>query len=135
MNEPDPDDLVTVTSAATEFEAGAIVAVLEEAGIRAFAFGAVQATNPFNANASGVPVQVRQGDFDAAQAALTRNVQDSIDLDWDEVDVGSGELVPEFHHKPGQMPVIAKVSFAIAVALLLIVILGSLWWAWQPLHP
>ncbi len=41
MTTQNPENLVTVTSTPTEFEAHTIVAVLREAGIEAFAFGTV----------------------------------------------------------------------------------------------
>jgi len=83
-----PDDLVTLVAKPSEFEAHALVAVLREAGIEAFAFGAMRAALPFSERLTPVPVQVRQVDLERAQAALKQNVADSMDLDWDDVDVG-----------------------------------------------
>lgn len=130
-----PDDLVTLTTAANEFEAGNLVAVLREAEIEAFAFGAVQGWYPLGGQIA-VPVQVRQADLERAQAALKQNVADSVDLDWNEVDVGQVEDdVPISHphespHESPPMPVIVRLGFLLALALLAIMVIGALVMLW-----
>ena len=135
MTEATPsDDLVTLTTAASEFEAQAIVAVLQEAGIEAFAFGAVQAWYPL-AGQIAVPVQVRQADVDRAEVALKQNVADSIDLDWNDVDLGQTEDdVPVAHphadvRRP-PMPLAAWLGFLIAVALVAVMFIGAIMAIW-----
>ncbi|UCD74405.1 MAG: hypothetical protein JSV91_11510 [Phycisphaerales bacterium] len=91
MTESAQDDLQTVATAKSEFEAHAVIAVLKEAGIEAFAFGYVKQALPLDLKFTDVPVQVRAGDFQRARAELRQNISDSVDLDWDEIDVGERE--------------------------------------------
>ena len=91
MTESPEDDLQTVTTAKSECEAHAIIAVLAEAGIEAFAFGYVTQALPLDMKFTNVPVQVRAGDYERAKAELRQNVSDSVDLDWDDIDVGERE--------------------------------------------
>ncbi len=122
MTTQNPENLVTVSSTPTEFEAHTIVAVLREAGIEAFAFGTSGGSLPLGGVITSVPVQVRQSDLHRARLALRQNVADSVDLDWDEVDVG--ERKDELPLRPvGQMPLLAKVAFAVAAMLILLTLL------------
>ncbi|MBX3379818.1 MAG: DUF2007 domain-containing protein [Phycisphaeraceae bacterium] len=85
----DPDTLVDVTSARSEFEASVMVEALKARGIPAFSFAnagmtlqwEVAATNPFR-------VSVRKKDVEAAKEILRSVKADSVDIDWSEVDVG-----------------------------------------------
>ena len=75
MHDSDPDQLVTLLTASSEFAANAIVIVLEDAGIEAFAFGTVQGGLGFMLNSPatwGTPVQVRKEDLEQARAVLDR---------------------------------------------------------------
>lgn len=91
----DPDTLVDLTTARTDFEAELIVNSLREAGIQAQAFSAagmalqwdVAATQP-------IRVAVRRADLDRAAAALKSIRQESVDIDWSEVDTGDSEANP-----------------------------------------
>jgi Putative prokaryotic signal transducing protein len=127
-----PNDLVTLTTAANEFEAGAIVAVLEEAGIDAVAFGGSQMMGITDLPGLRVQVQVRRADLERAEAALKQNVADSIDLDWNEVDLGAVEDdVPIAHpHADRQrphMPVIVRLGFLLAAAIVIVMLIAGLW--------
>lgn len=123
MNEESkPDDLVTLTTRPTEFEAHTLVAVLEEAGIDAYAFGAMHALLPLSERIVAVPIQVRRRDLERAQAALAQNVADSVDLDWDEVDVGEREDQLPLTTRT-RMPLIPSIGFVIAVILILLMLL------------
>ncbi len=125
MTTQNPENLVTVTSTPTEFEAHTIVAVLREEGIEAFAFGTFGGSLPLGGVFTSVPVQVRQSDLQRARLALRQNVADSVDLDWDEVDVG--ERKDELPLRPvGQMPLLAKVAFTVAAMLILLTLLLAL---------
>ena len=89
----DPDRLVAVASEPTEFAANVKVAVLADAGIEAKVFGSLGTT----LGASGrigpavlnVDVQVRASDAAEARRILASNIEDSVDIDWDSVDVGN----------------------------------------------
>lgn len=121
MTDDDPDGLVTVTTTDTEFQAGILVAVLEDVGIKAFSFGAVAAMEPYGKRLMPVVVQVRREDFEKAKAALVQNVADSVDLDWDEVDVG--ERVDDLPlTETNRMPFVPRLALILAVLLLVVVV-------------
>ncbi len=119
MSGSDPDALETLLTVNSEFEAHTLVAVLREEGIEAYAFGAMHASLPLGERIAAVPVQVRRADLERAHAALEKNATDSVDLDWDEVDVGERE-----DHLPltpvNRMPLLARIGFAVAVAVLVL---------------
>lgn len=82
--------LTRLTSAPREMEAGIIVAILEQHGIRATMTGV--ATAGFRAEAPGwVHVLVAEEDLPVAQAVLEEVRQDRSEIDWEQVDVGESE--------------------------------------------
>lgn len=101
----DPDQLITLTSARTEFEGSLMRSVLEDAGIRARVFATSAAGLQWEGGYTDpIKVQVRRADLIKAAAVLKKNKQDSVDLDWADVDVGEME--------PGAPPVpFGKTSF------------------------
>ncbi len=123
----DPDQLVTLTTATSEFTAHLLLAILEDAGIDAFTFGSTgttlgvtgQSTNP----RWGVPVQVRRRDLDRARSTLQANRRDSVDIDWDMVDVGA-EVQGTGQHAGGP-PVAARFAWMVAVTLVLIGLIAA----------
>lgn len=132
-DQPDADDLVTLMTAETQFQAGIIVAVLEEAGIKAFAFGALNALYPISQRITPVVVQVRQGDLDAARAALQQNIADSVDIDWNEVDVGEpDEATASRPREPGRVPLLPRLGF-IAALLAILAMFVLAWSLWRPI--
>lgn len=87
-----PDDLVELRTVVNELEAGMIESVLGEAGIPAShrtAKGIYLAMGMSSLNPS--TVLVRRGDVERAEEVLSANRKDSVDIDWDEVDVGEPE--------------------------------------------
>jgi hypothetical protein len=130
QHQSDPDDLVTLMTAETQFQAGIIVAVLEEAGVKAFAFGALNALYPISQRVTPVVVQVRQADLERAREALKQNVADSVDIDWDEVDVGEPEeSVADGPRQTGRLPFVPRLGFFAALAaILLMFLLALLMW-------
>jgi hypothetical protein len=126
-----PDDLATVTTCASEFEAHALVAVLKSEGIEAHAFGAARSALPIASRWLEVPVQVRAADVERARAVLERNKQDSIDIDWDEVDVGEREDSLPLS-TVGRVPLMARVATITAWGLIaLLLISAALALAWR----
>ncbi len=112
----------------SEFEAHTIAAILHENGIDAtVAPGAPSWTGQvaLSPSAQGSAVIVRSADLRRARTVLDESKRDSIDLDWDEVDVGDREddlpLTPV-----GRMPVPAKIAAALAAAILIITTLLGL---------
>lgn len=125
------DDLVTVTSCASEFEAATKVAVLQDAGIEAFAFGSVHASLPLGQKFLSVPVQVRLADVERARAALDDNRKNAPSIDWDSVDVGEREDALPL--KPvGRMPLAALVGYLTAIVFILVTVIMIIWWLAQP---
>lgn len=86
----DADDLVELVSVPVEFQAEAIAASLRERGVPARAIGGALAG--FRAEAPAlVRVVVLRRDLPAARAALERARAESVDIDWEDVDVGEPE--------------------------------------------
>lgn len=93
---PDPDTLVTLTTARTELQGGVMRAVLADAGVRAHVFATSANTMQWEGGYTDpIKVQVRRADLDRAREALRRSAQESIDLDWADVDVGQFEEIGE----------------------------------------
>lgn len=87
---PSPDDPVALTTAPTEWQAEVIAASLRERGVTARVMGGYLAGLRAEAPA-GATVMVRAGDLERARALLAEVRSASIDIDWDEVDVGESE--------------------------------------------
>ncbi|MFN0010225.1 MAG: putative signal transducing protein [Phycisphaerales bacterium] len=82
--------LVPLTSSPSEFEAAAIAAALREQSIPAQVSGGT--ITGFRAEVPGeAQVLVFESDLERARNALRAIKADSIDIDWDEVDVGEGD--------------------------------------------
>ncbi len=86
----DPNDLLVLASVANEIEAAAIVAAMEEIGVRAVASGGY--TSGFKAEAPGeVKILVKHSDAKRAQQALQKIREREDEIDWSQVDVGEPE--------------------------------------------
>jgi hypothetical protein len=66
--------------------------------------------------AFGASVLVHREDLERARALLEQVISDSVDIDWDEIDVGQREDDLPLH-KVSRVPPLAKVSFAVALAI------------------
>ena len=117
---PQGDDLAAVAVTATEFEARTKAALLQAEGI--------DATVASNAGTWGVVISpagigasvlVRREDMERARRLIQDTIEDSVDLDWDQVDVGQREddlpLRP-----PGRMPLTAMIGMAAVAAILIV---------------
>ena len=114
------DDLVTLLTATSEFAANSLVIVLEDAGIPAFAFSPAQnvfGVTGMSGNLLNTAVQVRREDLDRARAALESNRIDSVDIDWDAIDVG--EPVEQIRAPRSGLPLMATLGMIVAVLALL----------------
>lgn len=125
--EHDADDpLVQAVLAESEFAAQTKAAVLHEEGIEAFVFPAERAWTGGLAIAPsgmGVPVWVKQSDLDRAKSALNQRIADSVDLDWNEVDVGEAESNDTTSPPEATVvTVLVRAGFAIAVAIVALAI-------------
>lgn len=92
----DPDILVDLTTANTEFEAGVIVEALRNQGIPAESFTTAGAVLQWEVAVSQpFRVAVRRADLERARAALRAIKADSVDLDWDQVNTSTPAEEPE----------------------------------------
>jgi aminoglycoside phosphotransferase (APT) family kinase protein len=85
-----PHQLEPVCDAAGPGEAHIIASMLREAGIEAFVFDTAAQTLQWDAPRIINPylVHVQHADLEQARKLITSNREASVDLDWDEVDVG-----------------------------------------------
>lgn len=129
-----PDDLVELRTVVNELEAGMIEGVLAEAGIPAShrtAKGVYLAMGMSSLHPS--TVLVRRQDLARAEEVLAANRKDSVDLDWDEVDVGEPEdgIAEAIAARPESIPraaqfgsrVLGRMLLAVPVAVLVGLIL------------
>jgi hypothetical protein len=86
----DPHEVVLLTKAATEMEAGMIIAALEDEGIKASMAGA-DVSHMRVAVPEEVEIFVAEGDLARAQKVLEEAEHDGEDVDWSQVDVGEPE--------------------------------------------
>lgn len=122
------DEPAVVVRVQSEFEAHTIAAILQEGGIDATVTSNAPSWTgqmPVSPTGRGAAVIVRGADLRRAREILGESERASVDLDWDEVDVGEREddlpLTPV-----GRMPVPARIAAALAAAILLIAILLGL---------
>jgi hypothetical protein len=116
------EDLAIVLTADTEFEAETKAEALRARGIEArVTRNAPSWTGHMSISptARGASVVVHRDDLERARTILKQVVADSVDIDWDEVDVGEREDDLPLHDV-GRMPPLAKVSFVVALAIVLI---------------
>lgn len=94
---PDPDQLVLLTTRATEFEAQGVANALEATGIRAQVFSAAARMVQWEGGMGNqAKVFVRRADSDAALEVLRTLRQGARGIDWSSIDVGEME--------PGETP-------------------------------
>jgi hypothetical protein len=102
-SEGDPDRLVTVHEATSEFEGRSIVALLEDAGIAAFVFplADLPLADALRGRRRVVRVQAAARDAERARSIVAERTRDAESIDWDEVDVGEAtEEVEELAAAP-----------------------------------
>ena len=120
-------DLVTLTTAPSEFEANLLAIVLKDHGIEAFVFASPGSGLGVQLSGGivGVPLQVREDDIVEAKQILASNKRDSIDIDWDELKLAGKDFSETEVHKPAMMSLPAKFAFAVtAIVLLLGIVIG-----------
>ncbi|HVZ93298.1 MAG TPA: hypothetical protein VG797_02195 [Phycisphaerales bacterium] len=120
MAQPDPDALVPLTTALNYFEAETIAQVLRAEDIPAFVQSNAATALGWSApiNATEIAVQVRQRDLERARLILDTNKQDSVDIDWSEVDVGD-PVDPMTGHKPKAHAAVKQATFIFKWAMLI----------------
>ena len=121
-------DPIAVATTATEFEAQTKAAVLEAEGINC----RVVSNAPWwtgqlalSASHAGAAVLVAAADADRARDILKDRIDDSVDLDWDEVDVGERE--DSLPLRPiNSMPLPAKIAATVVALTLIGSLLGAI---------
>ena len=102
----DPDILVDLTSARTEFEAETIAEALRAQGIPAQTFATAGSVLQWDVAVSQpIRVAVRRRDLDNARAILRAIRAESVDLDWSEVDTGDRTPITDKERAERQAPV------------------------------
>lgn len=79
-----------VTDASGPAEAHIVASMLRESGVEAFVFDTANQTLQWDAPRIINPylIHVKHEDLDRARQLIKSNREESVDLDWDEVDVG-----------------------------------------------
>jgi hypothetical protein len=117
------DPLVQAAVAPSEFAAQTKAAVLQDEGIEAFVFSAERSWTGglgISPSGAGVPVWVRKSTLERAQQTLQQRIADSVDLDWDEVDVGEPEQVNARSAPSKLLKVIVILGWLVAAAGILL---------------
>ena len=116
------DDPAVVVTVPTEFEAHTIAAILKSDGIESIVTNSAPSWTgqmPISPTAGGSAVVVRRADLERAHRVLHESERDSVDLDWDQVDVGQREdnlpVTPV-----GHMPLPARIAAIVAAAILIL---------------
>ena len=115
-------DLVTLMTVPSEFEANLLAIVLRDHDIEAFVFASPGAGMGVSLSGGmiGVPLQVRADDLVRAKQILASNKRDSIDIDWDELELAGKDFPETDVHKPAMMSLPAKIAFAVTALVLLV---------------
>ncbi len=115
------DDLEPIAQTDTEFEAQTKAAVLRAEGIDCAVISNAPSWTgqmPVSPTGRGAFVLVKRQDADQARKILEQRIADSVDLDWDEVDVGEREDTLPLRPVNG-MPLPAKIAAALIALTLL----------------
>lgn len=127
----DPDILVPLIGALTEFEASVMVEALKAEGIPAHTFATAATTLQWDiASTQPIKVMVRRADIERAATVLKSIRTDSVDLDWDEV-VGAGaepeeNAQPAPAERPTYRPMVVVCAALLAFGSTLLVV-GATW--------
>ena len=117
-----PTDLVTVAEAPDPLSAEAIAAILRDARIETYvvrppAPGLGPVISP---ELLKVPVRVHSADLVAARRVLATRVEESADIDWDEIGPADGSDGP-LPRRRG-MPLLAMAGWALAASIIVLLL-------------
>ncbi len=124
----DPDILVVLTTARTEFEAQTLAEALRARGIRAEVFATAASSLQWEAGFTDpIKVMVRRADVGDAEQVRAALKMDSVDIDWDEVDTGAeAEQDDAAPKKSAQVTVfLIGLFFVMGLVSLIAVVLAS----------
>lgn len=116
------NDLVTLTTVPSEFEANLLAIVLKDNGIDAFVFAAPSSGMGVSLSGGtvGVPLQVNSNDVTEAKQILASNKRNSVDIDWDELELSGNDFPDVEVHKPAMMSLPAKIACTVTALVLLL---------------
>jgi len=127
MSDNDPDMLVDLMAVSSDFEGEVIVQSLEAEGIPAWVFSAVGRTlGPLVGATMPIRVQVRRCDVELAREALKRDREESVDLDWDQVDLGDPEETAQLRGMSARDRVIARMAALVLILVGVLMIVAAL---------
>ncbi|MHC4083429.1 MAG: hypothetical protein ACYTFF_09445 [Planctomycetota bacterium] len=121
-------NLAVVVTADSEFEAETKAEALRARGLKAMVTRNAPSWTghaSISPTARGASVLVHREDLERAKAILKQVISDSVDIDWDEVDVGQRQDDLPLH-KVNRMPALAIASFAVAVAIIAVTVIWLL---------
>lgn len=115
------DDLITISTPATEFEANILAIVLKDHDIEAhvFAAPAMWIGVPMSGGTIGVPLQVPKHDLERARQVLLENKHHSVDIDWDELELRGSDA-------PFKGSIMQPIAKFIAIVIILSYVVGML---------
>lgn len=126
MTAADSKDREPAIVVATEFEAQTKAAILESEGINCKVILKAPVWTgliPLSSSSQGAAILVNPQDLERAKELLKNRIEDSVDLNWDEVDVGEREdslpLTPV-----GRVEPLARFAFFLILLLAFIGLLG-----------
>lgn len=131
----DPDILVPLTTAKTEFEAETIAEALRSKTIPAEVFGTAARVGQWEFGINNdVKVMVRRADLDRAREALRAEKLESANVDWSRVDVGAppadvADPARAARPTPFLMDRRRHLAAMIVIALLVVAVIVILRWA------
>lgn len=138
----DPDMLVVLTTARTEFEGQTLAEALRARGVPAEVFATAASSLQWEAGFTDpIKVMVRRADVERASQIRASIKADSVDIDWDEVDTGvAGRIEDERarmaeHEAPRRRSMLAVVwkiglvALSLLLALIVLQMAGTMAWA------
>jgi hypothetical protein len=125
----DPDTLVVLTSAATEFEAQALAEALRARGVACEVFATATSALQWEAGYTDpIKVMVRRADLEDAQRVRVALKADSVDINWEDVDTGAPAEPDHERPRRSAMKIVTLLGWSLlaVVGALMAVWLGTI---------
>ena len=129
MNDrPRQEKLVVVQYCSTGFEAEALVVLLADHGIMAYAEGTNVAANVYKDTRNTIPVRVRETQLELARLTIEDARADAAELDWNAVDVGERVDRIKLATDTTTTPVWFRAVATIAILAMAVTLIGAIAW-------
>ena len=129
MNDrPRQEKLVVVQYCSTGFEAEALVVLLADHGIMAYAEGTNVAANVYKDTRNTIPVRVRETQLELARLTIEDARADAAELDWNAVDVGERVDRIRLATDTTTTPVWFRAVATIAILAMAVTLIGAIAW-------